>query len=132
MAGAEIMDIAYGIDVAPRDDPYIATAEHAVESISATTNAGSYLVDVLPVREYHDLMLPPPLTACPVKHLPEWFPGAHFQKEAKAWKVHILNMLHRPYDVVKARMVRCVIGQSFGSAPLTTCRPGEKSGTVLL
>lgn len=52
MAGAEIMEISYGIDVEPHDDPYILTAEHAVESISATTNAGSYLVDALPIREY--------------------------------------------------------------------------------
>lgn len=51
MAGAEIMEIAYGIDVLPNDDPYVLTAEHAVESISETTNAGSYLVDVIPLRE---------------------------------------------------------------------------------
>lgn len=42
------MEIGYGIDVKTHDDPYILTAEHAVESISATTNAGSYLVDVIP------------------------------------------------------------------------------------
>lgn len=51
MAGAEIMEIAYGIDVLPNGDPYVLTAEHAVESISETTNAGSYLVDVIPLRE---------------------------------------------------------------------------------
>lgn len=51
MAGAEIMEISYGIDVEPHDDPYILTAEHAVECISATTNAGSYLVDALPIRK---------------------------------------------------------------------------------
>lgn len=48
MAGSEIMEISYGIEVKPHDDPYILIAEHAVESISATTNAGSYLVDVIP------------------------------------------------------------------------------------
>lgn len=53
MAGAEIMEISYGIEVQPRNDPYILTAEHAIESISATTNAGSYLVDVLPIRKYY-------------------------------------------------------------------------------
>ena len=41
------MKIAYAIDVKEKDDPYILTAEHAIESISATTNAGSYLVDTL-------------------------------------------------------------------------------------
>lgn len=47
MAGAEIMKIAYSIDVKDTHDPYIVTAEHAVGSISATTNAGSYLVDTI-------------------------------------------------------------------------------------
>jgi hypothetical protein len=51
LAGAEIIDIAYGIDVKPRDDPYIKTAEHALESVSAATNPGSYLVDVIPIRQ---------------------------------------------------------------------------------
>lgn len=50
MAGDEIIKIAYGIDVKPENDPFIATAEHAVNAISATTNAGSYLVDILPFR----------------------------------------------------------------------------------
>lgn len=50
------MEIAYGIDVRPKDDPYILVAEHAVESISATTNAGSYLVDVLPICKYSSTM----------------------------------------------------------------------------
>ena len=51
MAGAEIMKIAYAIDVTEKNDPYILTAEHAVESISATANAGSYLVDTIHFRE---------------------------------------------------------------------------------
>lgn len=41
------MKIAYSIDVKDTHDPYIVTAEHAVGSISATTNAGSYLVDTV-------------------------------------------------------------------------------------
>lgn len=52
LAGSEIMKIAYAIDVKEKDDPYILTAEHAIESISATTNAGSYLVDTLTFCKY--------------------------------------------------------------------------------
>lgn len=88
MAGAEIMEIAYGIDVLPNDDPYVLTAEHAVESISETTNAGSYLVDVIPLLRY----------------VPEWVPGARFQKEARIWKKSVMDMLYRPFNVVKERM----------------------------
>ena len=64
MAGKEILKIAYGIDVKGQHDKYITTAEHAVEAISATTNAASYLVDVLPFCEcsctaYADMPDPP-------------------------------------------------------------------------
>ncbi|THH00014.1 hypothetical protein EW026_g2458 [Hermanssonia centrifuga] len=88
MAGSEIMRIAYGINVESKDDPYIVTAEHAVGSITATTNAGSYLVDTLPF----------------LKHIPEWFPGATFKREAKIWRKSVMKMLYRPFDVVKKRM----------------------------
>ena len=52
LAGSTIMSVAYDIDVKAFDDPYILTAEAAAESISETTNAGSYFVDVLPFREF--------------------------------------------------------------------------------
>lgn len=48
MAGSEIIKVTYGIDVQAEDDPFIYTAERAKEAVSATTNAGSYLVDILP------------------------------------------------------------------------------------
>lgn len=49
LAGSTIMSSAYDIDVKSLHDPYILIAEAAAESISETTNAGSYLVDVLPL-----------------------------------------------------------------------------------
>ncbi len=51
MAGATILSIGYDIDVKSMHDHWIVTAEAAAESISETTNAGSYLVDVIPMRE---------------------------------------------------------------------------------
>lgn len=51
LAGATIMSIGYDIEVQPQNDPYVQTAEEAVASIAETTNAGSYLVDVIPIRE---------------------------------------------------------------------------------
>ena len=51
LAATTIMSIAYDIDIRSCDDHYITIAEAAGETIAATTNAGSYLVDVLPVRE---------------------------------------------------------------------------------
>jgi hypothetical protein len=50
MAGALILEIGYGIEVQPYDDPYINTAEKALSGLSAAANAGSYLVDSFPPR----------------------------------------------------------------------------------
>lgn len=41
-----------------------------------------------------------------VKHIPEWFPGAHFQTEARIWRPTVFEMLHKPFNYVKSGMVR--------------------------
>lgn len=43
MAGAIILSITYGINVKPKDDPYIAIAERALTTMNACANAGSYI-----------------------------------------------------------------------------------------
>jgi cytochrome P450 len=50
MAGQTIMSIAYGMDVRPHDDPYIAIGETANDVVAQATVPGSYLVDTLPFR----------------------------------------------------------------------------------
>lgn len=44
------MDIAYGIEVLPHNDPFIDTAEKAAASINAAGKPGSFLVDFMPFR----------------------------------------------------------------------------------
>ncbi|EJF62441.1 cytochrome P450 [Dichomitus squalens LYAD-421 SS1] len=82
LSAATIMSIAYDIDVASLDDPYIHTAEAAGDSISETTIAGAFLVDIIPFLRY----------------VPEWFPGAGFQKKAKHWRVAVERLRDAPYD----------------------------------
>lgn len=43
-----------------------------------------------------------------MKYLPEWFPGANFQREARLWRASVEKMLHVPFNVVKQRMVRSI------------------------
>ncbi|CAL1695170.1 unnamed protein product [Somion occarium] len=87
-SGEVIMRLAYGMDVQQEDDPYIDIAERGTHAISATTNAGSYLVDVIPI----------------LKYVPEWFPGAKFKREAKAWRMLATAMLNQPFDFVKKQL----------------------------
>ena len=39
-------------------------------------------------------------------HLPWWFPGASFKKEAAKWAPHIDEMVNKPYQTVKDALVR--------------------------
>ncbi|KAJ3484834.1 hypothetical protein NLI96_g5364 [Meripilus lineatus] len=83
-----IMKAIYDIDLKAHDDPYVSIAEEAVEAMSTAASAGVFLVDILPF----------------LKMLPEWFPGAGFQREAKRWKYAAAQMLNRPWENVKSRM----------------------------
>ena len=100
------MSIAYDIDVKTLHDPYIIIAEAAAESISETTNAGSYLVDVIPICEYVPKRPRTAwLTISIVKYIPEWVPGAGFQKQARIWYDAVDKLRNAPYDNVLQRMV---------------------------
>ncbi|EKM49100.1 uncharacterized protein PHACADRAFT_214509 [Phanerochaete carnosa HHB-10118-sp] len=83
--GRELLYSAYGIDVQEKDDPIIATAEHGLESAVAAMNIGQFLVDLIPA----------------LKYVPEWFPGAGFQRQAKIWKASLDSMLHVPFNAAK-------------------------------
>ncbi|EKM54955.1 uncharacterized protein PHACADRAFT_194981 [Phanerochaete carnosa HHB-10118-sp] len=89
MAGGLIVSVAYAIDIKDKNDPYLTNAEHSLEAVRKTLIPGAYLVDILPF----------------LKHVPEWVPGAGFQREAKEWRKSIMYVLHVPYNAVKQRMV---------------------------
>ncbi|KAJ6580704.1 cytochrome P450 [Mycena capillaripes] len=67
MAGSVIMSVAYGINVLPQDDPFVALAKDAIRTIVIATVPGKFL-DTIP-----DL-----------KYVPDWFPGAGFKRMAKS------------------------------------------------
>ncbi|KAJ6580720.1 cytochrome P450 [Mycena capillaripes] len=60
MAGSVIMSVAYGINVLPQDDPFVALARDAIRTIVIAT-------DTIPA----------------LKYVPDWFPGAGFKHTAK-------------------------------------------------
>ncbi|KAH9973229.1 cytochrome P450 [Lactifluus volemus] len=88
MAGQIILAIAYGIDIAPRGDKNVETAEKAVGAIIAGSLRGR-IFDLFPFLVY----------------MPWWFPGAGFKKEARLeWVPHVKTALHAPYETVKRQM----------------------------
>ncbi|GJE99701.1 cytochrome P450 [Phanerochaete sordida] len=88
LAGGLIMSVGYGIDVLEENDPYLTAGEHTSECARVALVPGTYLVDILPF----------------LKYIPEWFPGAAFQRHAKVWRKSITYIRNAPYDVVKERM----------------------------
>jgi hypothetical protein len=50
MSGQVIMGIAYGIDIAPHDDPYVSLAEKALQAVESASITG-WTFDMLPFCE---------------------------------------------------------------------------------
>jgi len=46
-------------------------------------------------------------------HLPWWFPGAGFKKEAKTWKRKMERCRDVPYETVKKQLVRNLLSPVF-------------------
>ena len=59
----------YGFDVRDSDDEYVAQVVKVLEGVEALT-PGRYLVEFLPFLRF----------------IPDWFPGAGFQKKFAAWR----------------------------------------------
>ncbi|KLO11753.1 cytochrome P450 [Schizopora paradoxa] len=86
--GAMIMMIAYGHEV-----------EQAVSLFSISAAPGSFLVNVVPF----------------LKYIPEWFPGAAFQKLAKRGRTFSQAMLNNPHDVTKSEVLKGIARPSMTS-----------------
>ncbi|KAF5333993.1 hypothetical protein D9758_017527 [Tetrapyrgos nigripes] len=102
MAGNTILSIAYGIEVQPENDPFINIAEKALHAAALTVNSGSYLVDQLPV----------------LKHIPDWFPGAGFKRQAREWNKDMSAIAVVPLEFVKGAMAKGDFTPSVASRSL--------------
>ncbi|KAJ7584750.1 cytochrome P450 [Mycena floridula] len=85
LAGATIMRIAYGLDVLPSNDPFIAAAEAGLTTLAKACVPGAFLVDAFPI----------------LKHVPEWLPGAGFKRKAKEWREYAHIMRRMPFEAAK-------------------------------
>ena len=81
MSGQVIMGIAYGIDIAPRDDPYVSLAEKALEAVESASTTG-WTFDMLPFcRSLMTLVIMSPVNTSVCRHAPSLVvPWCQFQK----------------------------------------------------
>ncbi|KAJ6529442.1 cytochrome P450 [Mycena vulgaris] len=103
-AGELIMSVAYGINVLPKNDPYVVLAEHAVNALQTAIIPGRFLVDSVPI----------------LKYVPEWFPGASFRRKAKAWRKLARRMVDRPFAEAKRNIAEGNAPHSFTASALRT------------
>ncbi|EAU84014.2 cytochrome P450 [Coprinopsis cinerea okayama7 len=98
-AGAIILRISHGYRVKPNNDPLVAVADEAMHQFALATAPGGFLVNLIP----------------PLKHLPDWFPGAGFKQTAKEWRATINRMADEPYRYVKEQIAAGSAEPSFTS-----------------
>ncbi|KAF9553593.1 cytochrome P450, partial [Agrocybe pediades] len=97
-----IIAITYGLDVQPKDDPYIAVAEEGVVPLALAIVPGAFLVDTIPL----------------LKYVPAWMPGAGFKKKAREWTELSRRMVEEPFEATKKLMAQGVCSSSFVSDTL--------------
>lgn len=87
LVGGEILSIVYDIEALEENDPYLAAAEKIARAAVTILRHGTYLVDFLPI----------------LKHVPAWFPGAGFKRDALEWRKSVMDLLNNPYDAFHER-----------------------------
>jgi hypothetical protein len=77
----------------------------AVGLAASEGTPGAHLVNTIPICNHAPPFRIFILLIFKVKYLPEWFPGAGFQKKAKIWKKIVLDMPAAPFQFVKRQFV---------------------------
>ena len=89
LVGGLAVSLAYGIPTKPVNDPHIRLAEDAIGPAGRAVIPGAYLVDVFPF----------------LRHIPEWVPGAKFQRDARIWREMMQRYKDGPFDEAELLIV---------------------------
>ncbi|KAF8965868.1 cytochrome P450 [Flammula alnicola] len=100
--GASIISLAYGLPIRRLNDPWIQLAEEGMATITSGVVPGKYFVDAIPAMKY----------------IPEWFPGATFQKEAREGRQRMRHFFNAPFQAAKQAISQGVAKSSFVSESL--------------
>ncbi|KAG7094385.1 hypothetical protein E1B28_007985 [Marasmius oreades] len=96
-AGAIILRVAYGYTAKDYDDPFVNAGNTAMDSFNKGCTPGAYMVNNLPILQY----------------IPEWVPGAGFQKQARLWRPLFGLMVDTPFNYVKQELSAGTAEDSF-------------------
>ncbi|KZW03028.1 cytochrome P450 [Exidia glandulosa HHB12029] len=82
LAGANIVELAYGREAADHNDPCLMLGIQSLEVASHVASFGTYLVDWIPA----------------LKYVPAWFPGAQFKRDGLMWRELAMRSKHLPFE----------------------------------
>ncbi|KAI0800119.1 cytochrome P450 [Fomes fomentarius] len=80
--GATITKLAYGLDVDTPYDEYLSLTQEGNDIFVEAFVPGRYLVESFPI----------------LKHIPRWFPGATFRRQAAEWRETYVHVLNKPFE----------------------------------
>ncbi|KAF8799104.1 cytochrome P450 [Phlegmacium glaucopus] len=100
--GGMAISMSYGIQIKPTNDPFIELAEAALINVGSAVRVGAFLVDVIPI----------------LKYVPEFMPGAGFQKQARIWRKLQEDFRERPFLASIEAMASGSARPSFTSVAL--------------
>ncbi|KAJ7880994.1 cytochrome P450 [Mycena olivaceomarginata] len=95
--GANMISVAYGLDVAPSGDPFLAAGDAVLDILQETLIPGRFLVNTIPILRY----------------VPSWVPGAGFKRQAAQWKKEMEEHVDQPFQAAKRNMNDGLIRPSF-------------------
>ena len=105
LAGSLALSVAYGLNVESENDRFYAASGEAMNAASMALLPGAFLVDSLPIRmsptQKKEAVLVLRAFVLTVKYVPEWFPGAGFQRFARLGKRNIDDSVNLPFQHVK-------------------------------
>ncbi|KAH7907938.1 cytochrome P450 [Hygrophoropsis aurantiaca] len=113
-SSAIIMDIVYGYETSPRNDPIVTVAERAMKSlVRAMTPQKSAVVSTF----WFLLSLPP------------WFPGATLKREAMLSRAYNNDLIEIPYQYVRSSMAAGTAGSSMVADCIHRFTSNDETGT---
>ncbi|KAF8524884.1 cytochrome P450 [Hysterangium stoloniferum] len=115
LAGAIIMEIAYGIKLETKGDRYVEIAHQAIEPTMTGMVPWGFMVDLLPL----------------LRHVPQWFPGAKFKKEAARWLPPTKELATRPYNIANGTAMPSLVATDL-NALLSQADPPKDGEDIIM
>ncbi|KIJ64011.1 hypothetical protein HYDPIDRAFT_175746 [Hydnomerulius pinastri MD-312] len=114
-AGGLTLLVVYGHQVESSDDAFLKLAEECVSLLSnrIASGGGIWPVDIFPS----------------LRHIPDWFPGAGFKRNAAIWKKKMEEFVDKPYEFVQKEMRKGTARPSFVSMLLGNETDGKDDKT---